>query len=188
MKKRKKIFYIISIIFIILQSCADVLNPEDKTEPCFDCPIDFRLIDKHPAWSPDGTEIAYEHSDTTVEKNGIYIINVINKSKRKLLSNPYANNPSWSPDGKWLAIEIHGQIYKIKSNGDNLAQLTFEGRNYFPAWSPDNNWIAYDSNKDNPDGGYRIWKMNIYGNGKELLVGGRMADWTNTAESIVYNK
>ena len=155
----------IALLFIIAASC-DVNNDDDNKPPCINCPIDFRLTDFEPAWSPDGNTIAYVHGDTIEGKTGIYLIDTTGLNKRLLLSSASASSPSWSFDRNWIVFSMSAQIYKIKVNGDSLIQLTSEGRNFFPSFSPDGNWITYDSNVDSPNGMNFIWKMKKDGTNK----------------------
>ena len=61
-----------------------------------------------PCWSPDGREIAFIRYSAG-DKNGIYIINVQNKSERKVApivrgERVYDRKLDWSPDGKTIAF------------------------------------------------------------------------------------
>lgn len=138
-----KIFIMISLFFCSSCNQSNISEPEP---PCIDCPINFRVIDSEPAWSPDGKTIAYLHGDIDPEKHGLYLIDTSGENNRILLQGKYFDSPSWSPDGEWIAISMGKQIYKIKKNGSQLTQLTFNGRNFSPAWSPDINIIAYSNN------------------------------------------
>lgn len=57
--------------------------------------------------------------------------------------------PSWSPDGKWIALAMHGSIWKIALGGSTAYELTYD-QNYHssPEWSPDGKWLAYTSDND----------------------------------------
>jgi TolB protein len=88
---------------------------------------------------------------------------------------------SWSPDGQYIAFDAWKdearQIFKIKSNGSNLVQLTF-GKNggSSPSWSPDGKSIMFASS--NPDildstgvaGAPQIYIMNSNGADTHRLV------------------
>lgn len=135
----------------------------DGLPPCIDCPFDFRLTDFEPAWSPDGSTIAYVHGDTVSSLTGIWLTDTSGTNKQIIYASARAYSPSWSPDGQWIAFSDGGDIYKIKLNGDSLTQLTDNGSNFFPAWSPDGQWIAYDSNNESNNGMNSIWIMNTNG-------------------------
>ncbi len=133
MKNRIKQCYLLLITAIISFSCND---PEREEDPCLmeEC-MDFATIDFEPAWSPDGQWIAYTHF------RSIYLIRP--DGTDNTLWHEGGEMPEWSPDGLWIAFGQNAQIWKKKLDGENLTQLTFEGRNFYPDWSPDGNLIAY---------------------------------------------
>jgi Tol biopolymer transport system component len=152
------------------------------------CPVDFRVTDSEPAWSPDGSTIAYVHGDTLAGKTGIYFIDPDGKNKRLFYASIGANAPTWSPDGEWIAFSDNAQIYKIKATGDSLTQLTFEGRNFFPAWSPDGQWIAYDRSYAYPESPdvQGIWIMCRDGKNRNRIANGRFPDWHANGEDLIF--
>jgi len=92
-----------------------------------------------PSFSPDGKTIAYINK--RLDDNGIYLVSVADKTKRKLYSPAgglqlRSNSISWSPDGQWLAFSSYdGNIYVIDRNGENLKQISYGGNDYFPTFS-----------------------------------------------------
>jgi len=92
-----------------------------------------------PAFSPDGKTIAY--IDKTLTDNGIYLVSVADKTKRKMFAPTGGlqlrpNAISWSPDGQWLIFSSYdGNIYVLDHNGKNLKQISFGGNDYYPAFS-----------------------------------------------------
>lgn len=139
--------YFISILFFL--SCNH--KKADVTEPCYNCPIDFRATDYEPAWSPDNRYIAYVHGDSLIEKTGIYIVTLDGKETYLWHASANIYGPTWSPDGQWITFSDGGQIWKKKLNGDSLTQLTYQGRNFSPAWSPDGSMIAYRRSYSYPE-------------------------------------
>lgn len=100
-----------------------------------------------PAFSPDGTEVAFASSN---EGNAeLYKYNVRTKALTRLTVNNGGDlSPAWAPSGRELAfVSDRGgspQIYLMSVDGSNVRRLTFEGdHNAAPAWSPRGNWIAY---------------------------------------------
>jgi TolB protein len=117
-----------------------------------------------PAWSPDGTKIAYVSYE---KKKPVIFIQSLVSGQRSVLANYKGNNsaPSWSPDGKRLAIVLtHGansQIYTINENGTGLKQLTQSSAiDTEPAWSPDGNWIYFTSDRG---GAPQIYRVGVSG-------------------------
>ncbi|MCI0708215.1 MAG: hypothetical protein L0Y80_12125 [Ignavibacteriae bacterium] len=180
----------ISIILTLLGlgSCKD--GPPSSA--CRICPRDFRVTDFEPAWSPDGTTIAFVRGDSSPAKTGIYLINFDGTNIRLWHASVGAYTPTWSPDNQWIAFSDGGQIFKKKVNGDSLTQLTSAGGNYFPDWSPDGRWIVFDSNNESPNGMNFVWRMQPDGLNKvrisyEPTQGEvRMPSWSLDATKIAH--
>src|SRR5207245_1256531 len=78
--------------------------------------------DADPAWSPDGTKIAFNSSrDGNVE---VYVLNADGSGLRNLTNNPAGDlRPAWSPDGSKIAFLRNLDIYVM--NVDGLGQVNF---------------------------------------------------------------
>ncbi len=104
-----------------------------------------------PAWSPDGTKLAYVSFE---KKKPIIFVQSLTSGNREILANYKGNNsaPVWSPDGRKLAIVLtygaNSQVYTISANGGGLKQITkSNGIDTEPSFSPDGNWIYFSSDR-----------------------------------------
>jgi Tol biopolymer transport system component len=125
--------------------------------------------DVGPAWSPDGTKIAFNTnvSPPSVFPNyEIFTMNA-NGTGRTRLTN-YADQDggaAWSPDGTKIAFSrqlgsgVGEQIFVMNADGTGVTQLTSGTTNVGPAWSPDGTKIAFVR------GFADIWTMNPDGTG-----------------------
>lgn len=93
-------------------------------------------VESGPAFSPDGTMIAYSLSSGIA---GIYIMNSDGSHARKV-SGTFGYQLAWSPDGAKIAYVNNGVIYTMKANGTNVTRLT---TGEAPDWSPNGTKIAF---------------------------------------------
>lgn len=121
-----------------------------------------------PAWSPDGTHIAYTRQDG--DSSQIYVMNADGSAAVALTSGSAFNvRPAWSPDGSRIAFESvadrNADVYVMNADGSSLTRLTNDpAGDYDPVWSPDGD-IAFASDRS-PSG---IYLMRPDGSGVRLL-------------------
>jgi TolB protein len=113
----------------------------------------FTVVDnRYPAWSPDGTRIAY-HSNLYGNWD-LFVMDADGSNVRRLTDHSADDAmPSWSPDGTRLVFHSarsgNWDVWMVDVNTLELRQLTFyPGEDTFPTWSPDGNQIAYASDRD----------------------------------------
>ncbi len=130
--------------------------------------------------APDGTDFSriITHTDTTW-----YI------------------EPSWSPDGQWIVFEASqtgasedgrvGQIWKVRSNGTSLTQLTdgtYDDRQ--PNWSPAGDQILFQR-RTLPDGQWDIYTIAPDGSDVWSVTTAPSCDtdasWSPDGRKIVYS-
>ena len=115
-----------------------------------------------PAWSPDGTKIAFK---CYINGMNICVMNSDGTNVKQLtFGSGNKHDPDWSPNSRYItfASNVDGdwEIYVMNADGSNIQKLTnnvgFEDN--YPAWSPDGNYIVYAS--DNT-GNQELWIMKI---------------------------
>ena len=115
---------------------AELGGPIRIDEP----PETFSYYDYAPAWSPDGSRIAYERRRGSLSTMGIWIADTAGVATQQVVGGAW-HSPDWSPDGTHLAISQVG-IYSVRITGDSLKAITTKG--YRPRWSPNGNELAFE--------------------------------------------
>jgi Tol biopolymer transport system component len=120
--------------------------------------------DGSPAWSPDGSRIAfYSERDGNAE---IYVMDADGGNVRRLTTVASDEGyPSWSPDGRTITFDSdrdgNFEIYAMNADGTNVRRLTnHPSRDVSATWAPDGSGIAFMSDRD---GGFDVYLMNSDG-------------------------
>jgi len=151
---------------------------------------------QHPAWSPDGSKIAF---DAWRDNNwDIYVMNADGSNVTRLTAEPAVDvSADWSPDGKQIVFtsnrgEGWQNLYVMDIDGTNVKRLTNGPANDDnPVWSPDGRRIAFSS--DRVGGGDReIYVMNADGSGVDRLTfdpdPNDLPDWSPDGSLIAYQR
>jgi TolB protein len=112
-------------------------------------------LDRQPAFSPDGTRIAFYSTRDTAEfpndrrDSELYVMDVSGRNVRRLTNNDASDfAPAWSPNGKKIAFgsnrDGNNEIYLMRTEGTKVKRLTNDvASDQFPAFSPDGTEIAF---------------------------------------------
>lgn len=107
-------------------SDADGSNQIVLTDRSTSTHLGFIPTEREPAWSPDGTKIAY-----TSNRSGnseIYLMNANGTNQVRLTNNPLSDaaNPCWSPDGTKIAFRdsVIGDIIAMNADGSGLQNIS----------------------------------------------------------------
>jgi len=109
------------------------------------------VAERHPAWSPDGKEIAY-FSDRSGEYD--LVVRPADGGPETVLASLGAGfryQPYWSPDGKKIAWVDQSMTIRVFDRDRGDVRVAGKGLYMFhgnlsafrPSWSPDSRWLAY---------------------------------------------
>jgi WD40 repeat protein len=161
-----------------------------------------------PAWSPDGTTIAYASYRGTdyipgclgfsICPTDLYVIPTDGGATTLLVANGALSEtmPTWSPDGTRLAFAELGEnnagvIVTIRTDGTGRVELSPGGKVSYPSWSPDGRWILFLNGED---GTNHIWIATPDDSGHHDIVDTRTDTnfgrpvWSPDGESIAFAK
>ncbi len=157
-----------------------------------------------PAWSPDGSQVAYSRGRREDGNwfSHIYAVNADGTGRTKLSSGDVVDsNPAWSPHGDriiferltWTGrnadgalIDADEHLVVMDATGENRTTLTTGGRwERTPIWSPDGNRIAYFSHGS-------VWLSDLDGSNAKSVFAGALRNaglsWSPDGRRIAFGR
>jgi Tol biopolymer transport system component len=137
-----------------------------------------------PAYSSDGTRIAFESNRTGNEELSTSNADGSQPLQLTSLGNSYAGSPRWSPDDRQIAFDGNAagkwDVYVIHSQGGKPVRFTQgSGSSIRPSWSHDGKWIYYCALGNS---GAQIWKKPVAGGRETQLTKSGGCDQQESAD------
>jgi TolB protein len=163
-----------------------------------------------PAWSPDGTLIAYSSSgegrDEDQDELEIYVMRADGSDRRRLTSDHALDaTPAWSPDGKRIAFahmtnvgreNADGVLVVMDATGNERVEITSHPDSpdtvfdVSPAWSADGGLIAFTRGTYTPSSiepQMDVYTVAASGGSERLLIEDAAgARWSPDGSRIVF--
>ncbi len=152
-----------------------------------------------PAWSPDGTRIAFTRFVYKETNKTIWVMNADGSGQTPLTTEAEGDSqtPGWAPNGSMIVFERFTQaegesdLWVMNADGSNQHALLDTDTNVFsPAWSPDGSKIAFCGVP--PTGGLpQIWVMDADGLNPTMLTNtdtNRHPDWSPNSTQIAFTR
>jgi hypothetical protein len=164
-----------------------IMKPDGTRVNSFDATTVFP-----PAWSPDGTQIAFAASPAGESNGGpIEVIDALGHDAPRVVANVFAGTVSWSPDGTQIAYTalnepLHIEVLTISTGVSRVLTVGIGTEPDWPSWSRVNGRIAFAS-----AGG--IYDIRADGTDRRTLVACDMVrcdspSWSADGKSIVFER
>lgn len=120
-------------------------------------------------WSPDGRIYFVGAND---QSRVIYSMNAGGTDIRQLTNDGFVDQkPNVSPDGSFVIFQSNrsgrNEIWRVGADGQDLKQITYDGKHSSPSISPNGKWISYVSGGL---GKTSIWRIPAEGGEPSLIT------------------
>lgn len=149
------------------------------------------LVPGHsPAWSPDGTQIAFVSERTGTAQ--VYLISATGRSLTQLTHSPDGkSDPAWSPQGGSIGLLAHTgdetrlQIVDVRGTTSKDLSGPNAGRVKGFSWAPDGQDLLFDAATDSRR---EIWRVSADGSGLGRFTNftGQEPSWSPDGQRIAF--
>lgn len=113
------------------------------------------IVDRDPAWSPDGKVYAYASDRAAQGQLEIFVAPLRGDEICQMTDSTNSSfAPAWSPDGTRIAFitnrNLDNDLFIMRSDGATERVLSLndgDAEDREPAWSPDGRWLVVSSNR-----------------------------------------
>ena len=145
----------------VFEARGDIFSAPIEKGPVRNLTNSSNAHDKLPAWSPDGSKIAFI-SDKTGEEELYVIAQDGAKPAEQLTSGGKAMRyaPAWSPDGKYIAFsDKDGKVYVLTVADKQLIEAAHSKRGLVQdyTWSPKGNYLAFTLQDEGGTASVYVW-------------------------------
>ena len=154
------------------------------------------LDDERPAWSPDGSRIAFSRDFDPIlgqVDRDLFTMNADGSDQRNLTNSPIVTDQeaNWSANGRAIVFvsdrDDDMEVFTMRPNGSNVRQLTFnDAEEFSPNWSPDSRMVTFTSDQD---GAFSIFTIRADGTRQRNLTdnaGDGWPVWAPDGRKIVF--
>jgi tricorn protease len=163
----------------VFEAHGDILTVPAKQSTTRDITSTPGVMEREPAWSPDGQSIAY-FSD----ESGQYALHISNQAgsgevKKFPLANEatYYFQPAWSPDSKLIAFHDNKMeiwlLDTVTGKATVIDKAVVNDGDYDASWSPDSKWLAYTQTVSNR---FHALFLHSVASGKSTQITDGMSD------------